>query len=116
MFQVRSKFGNGFTVPKIRARASARRKLAYRPHIAKIWDDRPTCSRWLRTHANAPAVFGRHCIPLERHEGAWRYVTTRLREEPIMDREHIKGAADKAKGAVKQGNRVKEVRDKGRKC
>lgn len=24
-----------------------------------------------------------------------------LREEPIMDREHIKGAADKVKGAVK---------------
>jgi uncharacterized protein YjbJ (UPF0337 family) len=25
----------------------------------------------------------------------------RVREEPIMDREHVKGAADKVKGAVK---------------
>jgi uncharacterized protein YjbJ (UPF0337 family) len=33
--------------------------------------------------------------------GGLALLTTRLREERIMDREHIKGAADKVKGAVK---------------
>ena len=38
MFQVGSRFGKGFTVPNNRARASAGRKLAYRPHMVMMWD------------------------------------------------------------------------------
>ena len=39
--------------------------------------------------------------PFGTTRGGLALLTTRLREEPIMDREHIKGAADKVKGAVK---------------
>jgi hypothetical protein len=37
MFQVGSTFGSGFTVLNSRARASAGRKLAYRPHMMAMW-------------------------------------------------------------------------------
>ena len=37
MFQVVSRLGSGFTVPNSRARASAGKKLAYRPHMEDIW-------------------------------------------------------------------------------
>jgi hypothetical protein len=38
MFQVGSSFGTGPFVSNRRANASAGKKLAYRPHITRIWD------------------------------------------------------------------------------
>jgi hypothetical protein len=37
MFQVGARFGSGFTVANKRAMNSAGRKLAYRPHMGKMW-------------------------------------------------------------------------------
>src|SRR6202042_869688 len=45
MFQVGSGLGSGFTVPNSLARASAGRKLAYRPHIERIWGRQTELSR-----------------------------------------------------------------------
>jgi hypothetical protein len=36
-FQVGARFGSGFTVANKRAMNSAGRKLAYRPHMGKMW-------------------------------------------------------------------------------
>jgi uncharacterized protein YjbJ (UPF0337 family) len=43
----------------------------------------------------------RDCLWLGNDRQASTLDHDRLREEPIMDREHVKGAADKVKGAVK---------------
>jgi uncharacterized protein YjbJ (UPF0337 family) len=39
---------------------------------------------------------------MEQPSSQWVVLHFRKTEEPIVDKEHIKGAADKAKGAVKE--------------
>jgi uncharacterized protein YjbJ (UPF0337 family) len=54
------------------------------------------------SHGHAGDELGRSAgIPLERQRAFGVIQRRDFREEPIMDREHIKGAADKVKGAVK---------------